>query len=232
MHGLALCPLCREPAEALIIPRQPSRFLKGERVVCRMGEYDWVPGGIALLDEDNPQDPTGRSKFPYIVKLDPPVGRMIAVPSDCNTVCRPEACFEEVEGVATFLTPACVPTRNVGRRRFAAGDLVACAVGDATGDFTVWAHGEVVDVNLKVDTRNVPYRVKLNTGTHVYVHRDVHWLVRDQALQPAGVRQAKDGTRDLKRMVKRPREAEWEIIDHETRKVRITSIDPDDSDSD
>jgi hypothetical protein len=46
------------------------------------------------------------------------------------------------------------------------------------------------------------------------------------------VRQAKDGTRDLKRMVKRPREAEWEIIDHETRKVRITSIDPDDSDSD
>ena len=32
----------------------------------------------------------------------------------------------------------------------------------------------------------VPYRVLLDTGGRVLVHRDDHWLVRDLRLQPAG----------------------------------------------
>ena len=60
----------------------------------------------------------------------------------------------------------------------------------------------------------------LDSGTHVLAHRDVHWLVRDLALQPAGPRQSEDGTRNLKRLVKRSRnENEMELIDHETRRV-------------
>ncbi len=90
----------------------------------------------------------------------------------------------------------------------------------------------------------VPYRVLLDGDgseqpqPHVHVHRDVHWLVRDLALQPAGPRQSEDGTRVLKRMVKKRNELtggshEWELIDHETRKVRVEAAghtDDDDSD--
>ena len=66
------------------------------------------------------------------------------------------------------------------------------------------------------------------------VHRDVHWLVRDLTLQPIGPRQSLDGTRDLKRLVKRRRgETEMELIDHATRKVRVEEYcDSDDDDDD
>ena len=57
--------------------------------------------------------------------------------------------------------------------------------------------------------------------------------MRDLALQPAGPRQAEDGTRNLKRLVKRRRgESEWELIDHVTRRVRIQAYSGDLSDED
>ena len=47
------------------------------------------------------------------------------------------------------------------------------------------------------------------------VHRDEHWLVRALALQPPGPRQAADGAREMKRMVKRRTEAGgMEMVDH------------------
>ena len=65
------------------------------------------------------------------------------------------------------------------------------------------------------------------------MHRDEHWLLRDLALQAEGPRQGPDGTRDLKRMVKRPAGSGCEVVDHQTRVVRpFDEDDSDDSDED
>jgi hypothetical protein len=219
-----------------------SRFKKFERVVCKIGgERGWGPGTIQALDEDDPNDPTGQSKLPYVVKLDPPVGRLISVPYDENKICRAEVCFGQLSKADIGFTLRCKPQRKeTHARRFGVGDRVACAVESADGEYTVWAAGAVADVDYNVEPDAseagltwsfsggagiVPYRVLLDSGAHVFVHRDVHWLVRDLALQPAGLRQAEDGSRDLKRLVKRRRgESECELIDHETRKVRIEPV--------
>ena len=237
-----------------------ARFEKFERVVCRIGgEHGWAAGVIQSLNEADPEDPTGQTRLPYVVKLDPPIARLISVPADENSICRPEVCFGKVLKDLGF-TLRCKPQRQPSKRRFEVGERVSCAVeDDTTGKYTVWESGVIVDVDYNIEqdarelTRNgivvpelmqawdwsggagvVPYRVRLDSGpVHVYVHRDVHWLVRDLALQPAGPRQSEDGTRNLKRLVKRRRdEGEWELIDHETRKVRIEAAGSDDEDSD
>ena len=77
----------------------------------------------------------------------------------------------------------------------------------------------------------VPYRVKLDSGCKVLVHRDDHWLVRDLKLQPEGPRQAADGTRCLKRLEKRLVNDGWQAIDHVTRKMQSCDA-PDSDDSD
>lgn len=235
--------------QCLAKPRK-SRFERFDRVVCKIGgEVGWAPGSIQALDEDDPQDPT--AKLPYVVKLDPPVGRLISVPHDENAICRAEVCFGKASKGDLGFTLRCKPSRSTSaRKRFAVGDRVACAVEDATGEYTAWDAGTVVDIDYNIEpdaaemtlTWNfangagiIPYRVKLDTpgtiGTqHVFVHRDVHWLIRDLALQSPGPRQAEDGTRNLKRLVKRRRsESEVELIDQETRKVRVQAADDDDS---
>jgi hypothetical protein len=64
--------------ESLDAPAKPPRFAKFERVVCNIGgEYGWAPGAIQALMEEDPEDATG-PKLPYVVKIDPPVGRMIS----------------------------------------------------------------------------------------------------------------------------------------------------------
>lgn len=237
-----------EGAEASGLTR-PPRFGKGERVVCRIGgEHGWAPGGIMALNEDDPSDRTGRTKLPYVVKVDAPISRLISVPYDEDRVCRAEVCFGKD---ALQFTLRCRPQKASKTMRFSVGERVACAVEAADGDdYTVWAPGKVVDVHYDVQQEapdlslsdklslnvsgTVPYRVLLDSGAHVLVHRDVHWLVRDLALQGPGPRQRADGTRQLKRMVKRRRDTTHEeLIDQETRKVRIQSTDMDgESDSD
>jgi len=221
---------------------QKKRFEKFDRVVCRIGgEYNWVAGTIQSLDEEDPSDPTGQTVLPYVVKLDPPVGRLISVPMDDNNVCRAEVCFGHGE---LWFTLRCNVPRRAQPLRFGVGDRVACAVDDGSG--TAWAAGTVLDVEHNVEEAAraqsltwdwskgagiVPYRARLDSGMEVCVHRDVHWLVRDLALQPAGARQSADGTRELKRLVKRRRgDSEWELIDHATRKVRIQAGHADDDD--
>ncbi len=66
----------------------------------------------------------------------------------------------------------------------------------------------------------VPYKVALDSGSRVLVHRDEHWLVRDLELQAEGPRQAADGMRCVKRIVERQNGELRELIDHVTRKVR------------
>ena len=230
-----------------------ARFERFDRVVCKIGgEHGWAPGTIQALNEEDPQDPT--TKLPYVVKLDPPLARLISVPFDENTICRAEICFGLASKGDLGFTLLCKPRKSkAGKRRFGVGDRVACAVEDATGEYTCWDAGTVVDVDYNVEPDAmevrltgwdwsagvgiVPYRVLLDRGSqysqHVYVHSDVHWLIRELALQPAGPRQAESGWRDLKRLVKRRRgDAEWELIDHETRRVRIQAAGGTDDDDD
>ena len=228
-----------------------SRFQKFERVVCRIGgEVGWAPGTIQALDEADPEDPTGLTTLPYVVKLDAPIARLTSVPHDDNGLCRAEVCFGQYPHGALAFTLRCKPLRpDMQKPRFGLGDRVSCAVEDMSGLFTVWAAGKVTAVNYDVeqDARELglswdwakisgvmPYRVLLDNGATVLVHRDAHWLVRDLALQPAGPRQAADGTRDLKRLVRRRRDdSSWELIDHATRKVRVQAGgDTSDDDSD
>ena len=250
--------------EQLAREGQPTktRFQKFERVVCRIGgEEGWAPGTIQALDEADPEDPTGQSTLPYVVKLDAPIGRLISVPSDDNSLCRAEVCFGHrsvklASGCSALsFTLRCKPQAKGGQKlRFCVADRVTCAIEDESGDFTVWSAGKVTDVgydmeqDVMCEDRDfalawnwakrpgvVPYRVLLDSGVAVNVHRDVHWLVRDLALQPAGPRQSEDGERNVKRLVKRRcgESGSWECIDHATRKVRIQEgVDSSDDDSD
>ena len=240
--------------EEAIMRVEKSRFEKFERVVCRIGgEYGWAPGTIQALNEDDPGDPTGQTKLPYVVKLDAPLSRLISVPHDVNSLCRAEVCFGKMAGALSF-TMRCKPLRKEsGKLRFGVGERVACAVEDDSGEFTVWEAGTIAEVDYDMErdamecerdlalswdwTKRsgvVPYRVMLDGGGGVLVHRDTHWLVRDLTLQPAGPRQSEDGTRNLKRLVKRRRgESDWELIDHVTRRVRVQAGgDTSDDDSD
>ena len=171
--------------------------------------------------------------LPYVVKIDPPDATLISVPEDTYGFVRAEVCFGQRQRARMF-TLCCKPLRQLATRRFGVGDCVTCAVEDATGDYTEWAAGQVVEVNHTVELADgeftpgggpavVPYRVLLDDSgdTHVLVHRDEHWLVRDLALQPEGPRQAAGGSRCLARICKCEVAAGgWGYVDHATRRVR------------
>jgi len=228
-------------------PGLDSRFETFDRVVCRIGgQRSWAAGTVMKLDVPDPKDQTEQTLLPYVVKIDPPDATLISVPEDTNGFVRAEVCFGQRQRARMF-TLCCKPLRQLATRRFGVGDRVTCAVEDAMGDYTEWAAGQVVEVNHTVELADgeftpgggpavVPYRVLLDDSgdTHVLVHRDEHWLIRDEALQAPGPRQAADGTRDVKRLVKR-RAADgssWELVDHMTRKLRLQDRDPDGSDDD
>lgn len=212
------------------LPAPKRRFAKLDRVVCKIGgSRGWAAGSVQALNEDDPSDPTGQNRLPYVVKIDPPDSRLISVPGDDNRYARAEVCFGQRDG-AIWFTRMCLP-KAVRRgsqklRRFCVGDRVACAVEDSTGDYSEWAAGTVRALDRLVeDARGVPgglapYEVELDSGTVVLVHVDEHWLVRDLALQPPGPRIAADGTRCLQRMGKRKTADGLESVDHTTRRVR------------
>ena len=66
--------------------RRKTRFAKMDRVLCFIGLPDmpWVPGTIQSLNEEDPSDP--RKTLPYVVKVDPPINRLISVPKDVNSL--------------------------------------------------------------------------------------------------------------------------------------------------
>lgn len=220
------------------------RYKMLERVVCYVGgQRGWASGAIMSMNEEDPSDETGRTRLPYVVKLDPPCGRLISVPSDHYNVCTAEVCFgQRSDGL--YFTMCCLPDKTTAKqaskrkRRFAVGDRVACAVEDATENYSEWKAGTVLDIDHSLEESAktqfpsvpsskwagfcVPYRVRLDGGATVLVHRDEHWLIRDLALQEGGVvRQGADGSRNLKRIAKRKRDdGEWQAVDHVTRQVR------------
>lgn len=238
----------RRCLDAYLAEQSKLRFERFERVMCNLGP-EWAAGNVQALNEADPEDPSGRTRLPYVVKIDPPNGRLISVPKDAETHCRAEVCFGQRAGALWFTLFALPAPRKGGvkKLRFAAGDRVVCAVEEAAGAYTVWAAGTVTacDVSVGPDAvalmperdwsdanSRVPYRVQLDGGGSVLCHRDEHWLIRDLSLQPQGVRTSADGTRALQRLEKRPRaEGGWEAVDHATRNVRAAGP-PDEDDDD
>lgn len=217
---------------------KPTRYLRSERILCKTAG-GWACGTIQKTNEDDPNDRKG-PKLPYVVRLDPDEAgqaRSIAVPKDINEVCRTEVCFGQ-RADALFFTLCSLPARkrkSTLARRFTAGERVACAVEDSSDDYSVWAAGTVLDVDYSVADAAaallpgrdwsgaaglVPYRVELDDGATVLVHRDDHLLVRDLALQKPGVRQC-DAGRCMSRLEVRHRgDYTFEAVDHSTRRAR------------
>ena len=229
------------------VERPRRRFAKSDRVVCKVdGERRWAPGTVQAINEDDPKDPTGQSLLPYIVRIDPPNSRLVSVQEDSADLVRVEVCFGQHAG-ANWFTAMCLPAqrRQRARPRFAQGERVACAVEDATREYSDWAGGTVAAVGHAFDfegdlapgSATVAYKVQLDNGSTVLVHRDEHQLVRELALQPEGPRLAADGTRCVSKFAKRCAGDGWAIVDHSTRMVRRLppgqgSSDDDDDDDD
>jgi hypothetical protein len=165
------------------------RFRKTDRVICKI-KGRWATGAVASVNEDNPEDPTGQSKIPYVVKLDPPIGALISVPADDCSFCAVEVCWGQKQTLpaqaaragAMWWTLLSLPPSQRMQRRFAVGDRVACAVEDDTDQFSVWAPGTVLDLDISLEAEadrllpqlswagvasRVPYRVLLDSGCQV-----------------------------------------------------------------
>jgi len=85
----------RQATEHLASVSLPKlRFEISDRVVCLIGgDRPWAAGKVQACNEPDPSDPTGQVRFPYVVKIDPPNGRLVSVPRDSHDVVRPEVCF-------------------------------------------------------------------------------------------------------------------------------------------
>ena len=85
---------CAQMVQSHLHPCDDRRFRTKDRVVCRLAQPpSWVAGTIVETERDGPDAPTGRRRVPYLVKVDPPNGRLICVPRDESDVVRAEACF-------------------------------------------------------------------------------------------------------------------------------------------
>jgi hypothetical protein len=140
------------------------RFTTHDRVLCNTGDDEtplWEPGTVQMVgvphdhDHDHEHghdDEACRNELPYLVKLDPsdhdPRGRLIHVKHDTSAHCLAEVCFGK-RASALYYTLYCRPRGEAWR--FAAGDRVAVAVEDRTGDFSVWAAGTVLSTSVDVE---------------------------------------------------------------------------------
>ena len=129
---------------------KPTRFRRTERVVCRLGgERPWASGTVAAVNEDDPSDPTGQTKLPYVVKIDSP-SRLVSVPKDDYDLCRAEVCFGQRAGAMWFTLFCLPPRRQRAAKRFSQGERVAVAVEDEENNYSVWAAGTVTDVEFSI----------------------------------------------------------------------------------
>ena len=145
------------------------RFTTHDRVLCNTGDDEtplWEPGTVQMVgvhDHDHDHDhevhehghddgACRNELIPYLVKLDPsdddPRGRLIHVNHDTSAHCLAEVCFGK-RASALYYTLYCRPRGEAWR--FAAGDRVAVAVEDRTGDFSVWAAGTVLSTSVDVE---------------------------------------------------------------------------------
>ena len=86
---------CAQLVQSHLHPCDDRRFRTKDRVVCRLAQPpSWVAGMIVGTEREGPDAPTVQRRIPYLVKVDPPNGRLICVPRDDSDVVRAEACFE------------------------------------------------------------------------------------------------------------------------------------------
>ena len=91
-----------------------ARFCQFDHVVCNIGgQRKWASGTVRFIDQNDPEDSTGQTKLPYVVKIDPPNDRLVGVPRDDNTVIRTQV------GTASFPDKGSLPPSfPVGRNGF------------------------------------------------------------------------------------------------------------------
>lgn len=69
-------------------PHQPAwRFRVGDQVLCRCSD-GWLKGEVKSRDVQDPSEPLGFALVPYMVLLDAPISRCIAVPFDDDWVIK------------------------------------------------------------------------------------------------------------------------------------------------
>ena len=134
------------------------RVAKFDRVRCNGGgEYGWVCGqvqAVNFVDEG--------CLLPYLVMLEPPLKRMIAVPYDAPSHVRPEVCF--AEGLAGGEPAQAISQILVsqGTRkpllRFAVGARVACLTAgpDGSGWPRRWSAGTMTGTATRFADQPVP----------------------------------------------------------------------------
>lgn len=213
------------------------QFQRGEHVVVNTGS-EWISGTI---QKGGPEEASTTAS--YSVKLDPPMNQLTSVPleSDNNDRIRLDVCFHpDTDGLLFTLFSIPQVDKSRSRRRFSVGDRVACAIKGSDSTASVWATGLVTEMEISMQKAAeehlsdemiagkwpkgvpaVPYRVTLDDGRSVLVHKDQHWLIRDAELQIGGTR--------LQRIETRQRAGAWEAVDHMTRQVRHRAR-PDDLD--
>jgi hypothetical protein len=122
------------------------RFDKRERVVCNIGS-EWMSGTVQSLNEPDAED----NLMPYVVKIDPPVNRLMSVPFDSNSVIRPEVCFRQSGDVSLF-TLYCLPQIKSKAQRFGVGDRVTCVIEDSVQDpkGIIWSPGTISEVEVSL----------------------------------------------------------------------------------
>jgi hypothetical protein len=206
------------------------RFVRSDRVICKLTN-GWAPGTVAALDEADAEDKRAPS-LPYVVKLDPPVNRFVAVPEDNSGYVLPEVCFGSLSD-ATLFTLDCLPRNKDGTLaprpnlhfRFALQHRVACLVEDGTGHRAVWKPGNVAQLWAGAAGGGWPggaaaaYAVELDCGDRVLVHRDEHRLIRGLSFQSEGP-YVNGAQRFTKRQCCGSSDGSWEAIDHQTLRTR------------
>ena len=219
--------------------RRAWRFERADRVVTNLGDR-WATGVVSALDVADMEQPG--ATLPYLVQLDQPKGKVIAVPWDGSGAIGYEVCFQPGEykvqrelrtstlvvdcgGAPTtgeVLCESCLrPSDKSKPLRFKVGDsVVACL---QRGNFYVWRAAVVVELwshhNSWAEGAVAPYRIELEGGGVAWVHRDSHVLLRDASMQLSGREQG------LRARIKRRRHEDgtWQMVDYQTCKARKCS---------
>ena len=173
------------------------RFAKFDRVRCNIGgEHGWQSGQIQAVDHLSEG-----SCLPYIVQLEPPLKRLVAVPYDDPSHVRPEVCFAEEPYGGECAQAVSLATKKAAAEplRFTVGARVACLTAGPDGTWWPrrWSAGTVRDIWYKAEMSEgvVPYAVALDQAGApispiqiqiVLCHRDEHLCVRALELQPPG----------------------------------------------
>jgi len=145
----------RQATEHLASVSLPKlRFEISDRVVCLIGgDRPWAAGKVQACNEPDPSDPTGQVRFPYVVKIDPPNGRLVSVPRDSHDVVRPEVCFGLTLTLTANPNPNTDPNPKPSLSLSLSLTLTRCASASGRARSSSRACAGVVSVSVRVRVR-------------------------------------------------------------------------------